>query len=249
MTPEHNQTMKLTVAYHQNGFSLVEMMIAMLIGLFLMGGVISVYMSSAQSSRINEELRNLQENGRFALNSIKNSIQMAGYIDSYDPSALVNPFPAASNSSLTARFEAPADCTGTTTAGLAPPDTGVAENTLSVNAAGELICTGNAGGAGAPITIIEGVEQMRILYGLDDDGDGDTDRYLTAAAVNATGLPNVWRDNINSIRIGLLLRSDRDLKPANENKNYQLLDIQVAKNDRKLYKTFSTTILIRNRMS
>jgi len=234
---------------YQTGFSLIEMMVAMLIGLFLMGGVISVYMSSSQSSKINDTLRTMQENGRFALGSLKNGIQMAGFIDNYDPSVLVNPFPSANNSDLTVRFQSDTDCTGASTLGLAAPDTGFAENKFEINASGELICTGNAGGVGNPVTIIEGVDQMRILYGLDDDNDGITDRYLDAASVTATGIANVWRDRINSVRIALLLVSDRVIKPTAENKTYSLLDVATAKNDRNLYKVFTTTILIRNRMS
>ena len=229
---------------NQKGFSLIEMMIALVIGLFLMGGVISVYLSSSQSSRVNTALRTMQENGRFALASLKNSIQMAGYIDSYDPAVLVDPFPTADNDELTIRTQSDFDCTGTSTLALAAPNTGFAENKIELSA-GELICTGNAAGAGSPQTLIDGVDQIRILYGLDDDDDGIADRYVRAQDVGAAN----WKENVSSVRIALLLNSINDLKPANETKSYELLDINSGDiTDRRLHRVFTTTILIRNRM-
>jgi len=232
----------------QTGFSLIEMMVAMLIGLFLMGGVISVYLSSSQSSRVNDSLRTLQENGRFALASLRNSIQMAGYIDNYDPSILLDPFPGGAidfNQKVAISFESDVDCTGAATPVPAAPAARVANNTLQL-VGDELRCVGNAGGTG--ITIIDGVDQMQILYGLDDDDDEIADRYVTATTVTAT--TNGWRDMVSSVRIALLLNSVNDIKPISESKTYQLLDVTTAAfNDRKLRKVFTTTILIRNRMS
>ena len=232
---------------NQTGFSLIEMMVAMLIGLFLMGGVVSVYISSSQSSRINDSLRTLQENGRFALASLKNTILMAGYVDSYDPSVQIDPFPGGAadfNQKVTVRYESDVDCTGTPTPLVAAPGVRVANNTLELNG-GELRCVGNAGGAG--VVIIDGVDQMQFLYGLDDDGDEIADRYVTAGVVTAaTG----WQDKVSSVRVSLLLNSTNAIKPANESKTYQLLDVTTAAiDDRLLHKVFTTTILIRNRMS
>ncbi len=233
---------------NQTGFSLIEMMVAMLIGLFLMGGVISVYISSSQSSNVNNSLRTLQENGRFALASLKNNIQMAGYVDSYDPAVSVNPFPGGAadfNQKVIIRYQSDIDCTGTATPAVAAPAIRVANNTLELNG-DELRCVGNAGGAG--VAIIDGVDQMQILYGLDDDGDEIADRYVTATTV--TAIANGWRDKVSSVRIALLLNSTNAIKPASESKTYQLLDVTTAAiDDRLLHKVFTTTILIRNRMS
>ncbi len=230
---------------NQAGFSLIEMMIAMVIGLFLMGGVVSVYINSSQSSRVNQSMRTLQENGRFALSSLRNNIQMAGYVDSYDSEDAIDPFPNADNSffeKLTVRFQADQDCVGADTTAT---HGGFAENTLEI-VNGELICTGNAGGAAAPQTIITGVDQMQILYGLDDGGDGVADRYVSATTVTTNA---GWKESVTSVRIALLLNSEQDIKPAAESKPYPLLDGNSANfNDRKLHKVFTSTILIRNQM-
>ncbi|WP_415889495.1 PilW family protein [Neptuniibacter sp. SY11_33] len=63
----------------QGGFSLLELMIAMVMGLFLIGGVISVFIGSSQSFRSNESLSRVQENGRFALEMISHELRSVGY--------------------------------------------------------------------------------------------------------------------------------------------------------------------------
>lgn len=64
---------------HQRGLTLVELMIAMLLGLFLVGGLLQIFISSKQTYRMQEGLSRLQENGRFALDFITRDIRMAGF--------------------------------------------------------------------------------------------------------------------------------------------------------------------------
>lgn len=64
----------------QQGLSLIELMIAMLVGLILIGGVLSIFISSRQSYGVNNGVARIQENGRFALNFIRKPTRMAGYM-------------------------------------------------------------------------------------------------------------------------------------------------------------------------
>lgn len=57
------------------GFSLVELMIAMLLGLFLIGGVISVFLSNKEVYRQNENLARMQENARYAFEVVGRSVR------------------------------------------------------------------------------------------------------------------------------------------------------------------------------
>jgi len=61
------------------GFGLVEILVAMAIGLFLLAGVIQVLVSSKQSYRTNEALARVQESGRIALDFIARDIRLAGF--------------------------------------------------------------------------------------------------------------------------------------------------------------------------
>lgn len=64
---------------HQQGLTLVEMMVAMTIGLVLLSGVITVLTSSQQTYRVNEAMARLQENARYAFQLLSRDIRMAGY--------------------------------------------------------------------------------------------------------------------------------------------------------------------------
>ncbi|SDX03755.1 type IV pilus assembly protein PilW [Nitrosomonas eutropha] len=63
----------------QHGLTLVEMMVAMTIGLVLLGGVITVLTASQQTYRVNEAMARMQENARYAFQLLSRDIRMAGY--------------------------------------------------------------------------------------------------------------------------------------------------------------------------
>ncbi len=63
----------------QQGFSLIEILIALLIGIFVTMGVIQIFISSKQTYRMQEALARIQESGRFALDFLDRDIRMAGY--------------------------------------------------------------------------------------------------------------------------------------------------------------------------
>jgi len=63
----------------QRGLSLIELMIAVTLGIFISGGIIQLFVNSKQSYRVQENLSRLQENGRFAMEFITRDIRAAGY--------------------------------------------------------------------------------------------------------------------------------------------------------------------------
>lgn len=63
----------------QQGLTLVEVMVAMTIGLVLLGGVVTVMSSSQNTYRVNEALARMQENARYAFQLLSRDIRMAGY--------------------------------------------------------------------------------------------------------------------------------------------------------------------------
>lgn len=80
---------------YQLGLSIVELMVALALGLLLMTGVIQVFLSSRQTYAANEAMGRMQENGRFALDFIARSARQAGYIEPIykkdKPLAIVRP--------------------------------------------------------------------------------------------------------------------------------------------------------------
>ena len=63
----------------QSGLTLVELMIAMVLALFIIGAVISVFMQTKNSTRVNETVGRIQENGRFALRLLAEDLKHAGF--------------------------------------------------------------------------------------------------------------------------------------------------------------------------
>jgi type IV pilus assembly protein PilW len=61
------------------GLTLVELLVAMTIGLVLMIGAVQVYVDSSKSFAVNETTARLQENARYAMSVIEPDIRMAGY--------------------------------------------------------------------------------------------------------------------------------------------------------------------------
>lgn len=63
----------------QAGFSLIELMVALVLGLVLMGAVVNSFLSSSQTYRVQEALSRSQESARFALEIIGQELRMAGF--------------------------------------------------------------------------------------------------------------------------------------------------------------------------
>lgn len=63
----------------QTGFSVVEMMIAMVIGLSLIAGIVTVFTGGVKSSNFNTAMSSLQASARYALDMIAVDVRMAGY--------------------------------------------------------------------------------------------------------------------------------------------------------------------------
>ena len=64
----------------QSGFSLTEMMVAITVSLFIIGALVTVVLGSSSTSRTREQASDLQVNGRYAMEQIKNDLMHAGYL-------------------------------------------------------------------------------------------------------------------------------------------------------------------------
>ena len=73
---------------NQKGLSLLELLIAMVIGLFLLAGITTSYLSSKKSSIQRDEYSLLQDNGRLALEVMSKTIEHTGYTSF--PSAIID---------------------------------------------------------------------------------------------------------------------------------------------------------------
>ncbi len=62
-----------------SGFSMIELMISVTIGLLLTAAVLQTFVSMKRTYEFNEEFSRIQQNGRFAMNYLTRDVRMAGH--------------------------------------------------------------------------------------------------------------------------------------------------------------------------
>ena len=87
----------------QRGFGLIELMIAMTLGLILILGVAQVFLNSKRSFVVQQQVAVLQENARFLLTRISRDVRQAGVFGCLDLQRL----PTVTRSQLPAEFAEP----------------------------------------------------------------------------------------------------------------------------------------------
>ncbi len=211
----------------QRGVTLVELMIAMLLGIFLTGGLFLTFNNSKQAYRYQNGLSQIQEQGRFAISFLTKSVRVAGFPgDNMPPGNRIEGTDGVTDS-VTIRLRDDRDCRDMPTAG-------VATNRFRISG-GNLQCSGDGI---AWDDYVPNVEDMQIWYGEDLDADGIANRYVTATEGPA------WA-NVVTTRVSLMIRSTDNA--TSEPETYMsLLGNTVVAQDKRLRKPFVTTIALRN---
>jgi type IV pilus assembly protein PilW len=250
------------------GFTLIELMIAMTLGLLLVLIIAQVFLDSKAAYTSIEELSRVQENARFTMNQMGRIVRMAGYVTNpvdYANRATIFPPTAPALDALDGGGNVPdtvivrmqgsgagtadgsvLDCQGNEIAG----------GNLSVNK--YYLATGSNGltnslfcditgstivpvAPAQPVELVQNVDDLQVLYGEDTDGDLSANRY-----VNKSGVSNM--DNVVAVRIAALFESNDAAASANDGKTYALLDASYGPiNDRRMRRIYTTTITLRNR--
>ncbi|MGQ0385038.1 MAG: PilW family protein [Gammaproteobacteria bacterium] len=99
----------------QRGMSLVELMVAMAIGLFLLAGAVTVFGKTRDLYRTNDTAARLQETARYAMSTIEADLRLANYWGLMSRADLVENGPAlnlASIPDVDPAYVLPADMTG-----------------------------------------------------------------------------------------------------------------------------------------
>ncbi|WP_207061723.1 PilW family protein [Motiliproteus sp. SC1-56] len=74
----------------QQGFSLVELMVAMVLGLLIVAAVLQTFLAGKRSYEMQEDLSRIQENGRFAIEFLTRDIRQAGFWGCLGPDSIPN---------------------------------------------------------------------------------------------------------------------------------------------------------------
>lgn len=69
----------------QRGFTLVEIMISMALGLIIAGAVVQVMVSNQVTEKLNRGIASTQESGRYIINRLRSEMLMVGLYDQLSP--------------------------------------------------------------------------------------------------------------------------------------------------------------------
>lgn len=219
----------------QRGFTLVELMVAMLIGLILTLAALQVFLTNQRTFALQQALSELNEDGQLAIRYMVADIRRAGQGD--DILGVIEPVwlaqaseGGAGNDTLAIQYWGMDTCTGEQFA-----DFTLVESRYSVSN-GELQCTSN----GRTVSLLTGVDSFQALYGIDTANDGEMGpiQFVNADDLAADSI-------VVAIRVGLLVSSD-SFNQGTAAQNYWVLDQQVNTNDDLLRRVYSTTVQLRN---
>ncbi len=259
--------MKLRSLTKQRGLNLIELMIAIVIGLFISLLAVQYLSTSSRLFKQQGVDSNLEANGTFAISYLSQFIRQAG---TYNPTGTDVPFyvgscgdagpcttdkNAVGESDRIAVQMVPAnnrDCVDN------PVPTGSRiANVFSVRE-GTLFCRGYDVSnedwlVGDEVALIDGVEQLQVLYGV-SNSQGQVDRYVNASNVPAADASDIevqeaW-DRVRSVKVAVLVSDDANTGTLpKSSRSFGLLDASVISyDDRISRKVYSTTIHINNKM-
>ena len=308
------------------GFSLVELMVAMVISLFLSAGLFSMFSMSSTNVITTSQFNQLQENGRIALALIQRDVSQVGFMADMTGSDFI----IGSNTQITAPA-VPNDCVGAGINNATLPnntpshfrrlwgyESGVSADSIAclgaVNSGTDVLqikrlvgpptvaptvtsrfyvaATSSeaiffSGGTIAPVLnnarfweyqhhiyyinddgdipvlrrrtlsvvngmrneeqLVEGIENIRILYGFDNDGDNTADSFMPVQNVTTLMWDNELFQRIVALRIFVLVRSTEPDNSYTNRTVYTLGDKTIAAaNDNFRRKVVSTTIVLEN---
>ena len=238
----------------QQGFSLLELMVAMVLGLIVTLAAAQIFTANLRSSETQKIMTEVQESGRYALQMLASDVRRAGTpqtdhsLASAGAGYITQPVlfgvdasqegGAAddANDSLAFQFFGVMDCEGDRVAGATLDNPALITNVYdvrlnAVTGANELFCQGdvNAGTDGA--ALIANVDSFQVNYGLD--------RPLTAGEDRIDRVPFAGRyvmadavtanEAVVSVRVALLISAEVDNLPDyNEGQEFIVLEKELT---------------------
>ena len=228
----------LSRTQRQRGMSLIEVMVAMTIGLIILAALGYFFISSNQINRSTDDVSRMQENGRNALELMGRAIRQAGYrvdVDKAFSGAALAGVDGASGAtdSITVQYDAQeggdVDCTGSAVAsGLVTAVFAISGNALTCN------------NGTTTVTVVDNIEDMQISYAIDAAKDGTIDSaYIDSPTAAQLG-------QVAAVRVTLLTKGFNANVAANKTQTLTYNGTSVTKTDGFLRQVYSATFTVRN---
>ncbi len=202
--------------FSQAGFGLIELLISLVVELFLIIGLLTIFSGTRQTYTLQTGLAQLQDSERVVMTLLNDVIQSAGYYPSPQTNDIYHLLPTSSQflagqaltgtasstapgDTITVRFSTTSgdgviNCTGNSNTS---SGTMVYTNTFNVDSQNNLACSLNGA---ASVPLVSGVQNLQILYGVDPNSTGSVDRYLSASAMTASN----W-NSVRSVQVTVTL--------------------------------------------
>lgn len=256
------------------GITLVELLVAMGLGVVLMAGVMQVFLGSSQTFSVVQAQTHMQENGRFAMEFIASSVRHAGYdtdisfnaqtnielkaerwpaVDGFETNAVVagtnnNPDIAGAKSSsdtISVRYRGAANAPMRDCAG-----NDIAEDTMTVTSffvteTGDFRCQVSGGAVDTTVTLVEGIDELHVAYGVNASTATPSQ---VGAYMSADDVPD-W-SRVIAVKLALLASSSEEALD-NSAVNYDFSSFgegDISYQDRKARQKFVQTIGLRNKL-
>ena len=265
----------------QRGFSLIELMISIVIGMVVVGAVFAAYLAVGTGSRNSRAMAQMTEDVSLAMNILRSHIAMTDYaaptgvgpgglfttrlsarhVLAGCSSAFANPgsgldaltCSGVGEDSIAVMYEAdqdnsimsggsPLDCLGNAIP--AEADGSFISYSRFYVSNGQLMCLGP--GAVAAQALVENIEGMKIWYGL----ISGTAKHQVAyyARASNTNPPNLTPyDDAVSVRVCLVVKSENEVMD-NVTSYIDCDGNSTTPGDRRMYRAFTSTIVLQNRM-
>ncbi|USE37535.1 PilW family protein [Endozoicomonas sp. SCSIO W0465] len=253
---------------HQKGFSIIEMMLAFIMGLIVAGSALQLMVSNSRSANVNEFIATAQENGRHSLYIMSTEFRKAGFRSGSGVSP-IQPFyrgrcegdtictvdgGGTDSDRIAIQYEPMPDpnsgqiedCTGAVvTAGALTADVYFVDQDSANNNISTLFCRGYDPLTGTPRgsaqAVVQGVERLQVVYGTAPAGTKMINQYVTASAVAD------WRQ-VLGIRVGVLVSAGEPSRVFDQRtRTYNLLNSgNMPLNDQTPRYMYSTAIRLNN---
>ncbi|MBE9609747.1 prepilin-type N-terminal cleavage/methylation domain-containing protein [Chitinilyticum piscinae] len=248
-----------------SGFTLIELMVAMAIAMIALLAIAKVYIQTRQTFNLQAMQNRVAEDGRFAMAMLQRAVSQAGFRPNPATALPANHLASTGAGAFSVRFTADGTNQMSCNGSVAP----AGDTTLQIARSGSRLQCGsvdwiapNNGGSGTEVA------DFSVQYGIDtNDNDAlgnprTPAEYGCGADVGSmkardcvanryvSNLAGITADQVVAVKLCLILRTEKTA-PQLE-KGAAVTDcsgnaLNGSQTDRRLYRTFNSTVLVRNR--